>query len=86
MIDKVRPKSSLSSEPPAIHTRPGMPRRTKVVLILLAAAIISGIAGLLSRAAGNNIPSAVLTGGAAFAGAVGLLLAIAHYTAEGSST
>ena len=77
--------SSPTSEPPAIRARPEMSRRTKVVLILLAAAVISGVAGVLSRAAGNNLPSAVLTGGAAFGGAVGLLLAIAHYTAEDSS-
>ncbi|MEV4703939.1 hypothetical protein [Actinoplanes sp. NPDC049316] len=47
--------------------------------MLLIAANISGIAGLLSHAAGNNIPAAILTGGGAFAGTVGLLLAIAHY-------
>jgi hypothetical protein len=47
--------------------------------MVLTAALISGVAGLLSHAAGNNIPAAILTGGGAFAGTVGLLLAIAHY-------
>ncbi|WP_433789216.1 hypothetical protein [Actinoplanes sp. CA-252034] len=50
-----------------------------VALILLAACIIGGIAGLLAHAGGSNVPASILTGGGAFAGAVGLLLAIAHY-------
>jgi hypothetical protein len=49
------------------------------MLIVLWAAIIGGVAGLLSHAAGSNIPSAILTGGSAFAGTVGILLAMAHY-------
>lgn len=57
----------------------GVPRWTWVLLILLAAGIVGGIAGLLSHAAGNNVPGAILTGGGAFAGTVALLLAIAHY-------
>jgi hypothetical protein len=48
--------------------------------MLPVAGVTSGVAGLLSHAAGNNIPAAILTGGGAFAGTVGLLLAIAHYT------
>lgn len=44
--------------------------------------MVSGGAGMLSHAAGNNVPGAILSGGAAFAGTVGLLLAIAHYTSE----
>lgn len=51
-----------------------------LLVMLLAAGFVSGLAGVLSRAAGNNLPGAVLTGGGAFAGTVGLLLAIAHYT------
>jgi hypothetical protein len=47
--------------------------------MLLIAGITGGVGGLLSHAAGNNVPTAILTGGAAFAGTVGLLLAIAHY-------
>ncbi|MEV6847525.1 hypothetical protein [Actinoplanes sp. NPDC051411] len=45
----------------------------------LTAGLVSVLAGVLSHAAGNNVPGAVLTGGAAFAGTVGLLLAVAHY-------
>jgi len=54
-------------------------RRLSVLLMLLTAGIISGVAGLLSHASGNNVPGAILTGGGAFAGTVGLLLAIVHY-------
>jgi hypothetical protein len=86
MNDKVKPTPYLSSEPLEIRSGPKTPRRTKVLLILIAATAVSGVAGLLARAAGNNVPSAILTGGAAFAGAVGVLLAIAHYTAEDSAT
>jgi hypothetical protein len=50
-----------------------------VILILILAAVVSGVAGLLSHAAGNNVPAAVLTAGGAFAGTACLLLAIAHY-------
>jgi hypothetical protein len=53
-----------------------------VMLMLLVACIVSGIAGLLSHAAGNNAPAAILTGGGAFAGALALLLAIAHYASS----
>ncbi|GIF21501.1 hypothetical protein BJ973_005054 [Actinoplanes tereljensis] len=59
--------------------RPEVPRWKSVLLMLFAAAIVGGAAGLLSHAGGNNIPAAILTGGGAFAGTVGLLLAIAHY-------
>jgi hypothetical protein len=48
-------------------------------MMLLAAGIVSGIAGLLSHASGSNVPASILTGGGAFAGTLGLLLAIAHY-------
>jgi hypothetical protein len=65
-----------SSTPP---NPPGAPRRVGVLPILLAAGVVSAIAGLLSHAAGNNIPAAILTGGGAFGATVGLLLAIAHY-------
>jgi hypothetical protein len=44
--------------------------------VLLVAGIIGVAAGLLSHAAGDKVPSSVLTGGGAFAGTVGLLLAI----------
>jgi hypothetical protein len=54
-------------------------RRPPITLLLVAATAVSGIAGLLSHAAENNVPGAILTGGGAFAGALGLLLAVAHY-------
>jgi hypothetical protein len=57
-------------------------RRPPIALLLIVAAAVSGIAGLLSHAAGNNLPGAILTGGGAFAGTLGLLLAVAHYAGE----
>jgi hypothetical protein len=54
-------------------------RQPSIALLLVVAAVVSGVAGLLSHAAGNNVPGAILTGGGAFAGALGLLLAVAHY-------
>ncbi|GIE80738.1 hypothetical protein Aph02nite_66880 [Actinoplanes philippinensis] len=51
--------------------------------ILPASTLISGAAVWLSIAAGSNVPAAVLTGGGAFAGTAGLLLAVAHYTTTG---
>jgi hypothetical protein len=80
MINRSSQRSSPRSEPSAPPDRPGVPRSVWVLLMLLTAGIIGGISGLLSRAAGDNIPAAILTGGGAFAGTVGLLLAIAHYT------
>lgn len=50
-----------------------------LLVMVLTAGIVSGLAGLLSRAAGSNLPGAVLTGGAAFAGTIGLLLGVAHW-------
>jgi hypothetical protein len=50
-----------------------------LLVMVLTAGLVSGMAGVLSHAAGNNVPGAVLTGGAAFAGTVGLLLGVAHY-------
>ena len=54
-------------------------RWRQMVLMVITATVVSGIAGLLAHAAGNNIPAAILTSGGAFAGALGLLLAMAHY-------
>jgi hypothetical protein len=66
---------------PRLPTEEAAPvrRRHSIGLMLIAAAIVSAVAGLLSHAAGNNVPGAILTGGGAFAGALGLLLAVAHY-------
>ncbi|GHJ11254.1 hypothetical protein TPA0907_56210 [Micromonospora humidisoli] len=62
---------------------PRAPRWMWLLLMLLFAGIIGGVAGLLSYASDDNIPAAILTGGGAFAGALALLLAIAHYTSGG---
>jgi hypothetical protein len=79
MIDRATQKPPLPTEPPTVPNRPEVPRWARVLLMLLAAIIVGGISGLLSHAAGNNIPAAILSGGGAFAGTVGLLLAMAHY-------
>lgn len=57
----------------------GTPRWVWVLLIMLVAIIIGGTAGLLAYATDSSVPSAILTGGSAFAGAVALLLGIAHF-------
>lgn len=57
----------------------GTPRAVWIAIILLTAAILAAVAGLLAFAGGANVPTAILTGGGAFAGTVALLLAIAHY-------
>ena len=71
------PPVNLPTTSPPSQSR--VPRWIWVLLMLLTAGIVSGIAGLLSHAAGSNVPAAILTGGGAFAGTVALLLAIAHY-------
>jgi anti-sigma factor RsiW len=78
-----RPSQALPVQAePQQSTRPTTkPRRTLVLHILPTSAVVSGAASWLSLAAGSNVPAAVLTGGGAFAGTVGLLLAVAHYTA-----
>jgi hypothetical protein len=58
---------------------PPSSRLAWLLVMVLTAGIVSGLAGLLSRAAGSNLPGAVLTGGTAFAGTVGLLLGVAHW-------
>jgi len=80
MIDKGPQNPSLLTGPPSAPDRPRVPRWTWVLLMLLAACIVGGVAGLLSHAAGDNIPAAILTGGGAYAGTIGVLLALAHYT------
>ena len=47
-------------------------------IVVLSAVIVSIVAGLLAHANGSAVPGAILTGGAAFAGAVALFLAIGH--------
>jgi hypothetical protein len=50
-----------------------------IALILIAAVIVGAAAGLLAFAGGANVPTAVLTGGGAFAGTVLLLLALLNF-------
>lgn len=72
---------NLGAHGPSASPTEAVPRWVWVILFLLASALVGGVSGLLSHAAGNNVPASILTGGAAFAGTVGLLLAIAHYAA-----
>jgi hypothetical protein len=70
----------VNSAPRVPTEEPARPRRRpSIVLLFVVSLAVSGVAGLLSHAAGNNVPGAILTGGGAFAGALGLLLAVAHY-------
>lgn len=55
------------------------PRAVWIAIILLSAALVAATAGLLAYAGGTNLPTAILTGGGAYAGTVLLLLALAHY-------
>ena len=79
MIDRAPRAHGRQTEPPRPSRQNEVPRWTWIILIILLAAITGGVAGLLSHAAGSNVPSAILTGGGAFAGTVGLLLSMAHY-------
>jgi hypothetical protein len=75
MIEKTRKTPALA---PAPASTPAS-RWAWLLVMIFGAGIVGGLAGVLSHAAGNNVPGAVLTGGGAFAGTVGLFLAIAHY-------
>ncbi|AGL20799.1 hypothetical protein [Actinoplanes sp. N902-109] len=79
MIDEVPQRPASNSATPMLLRRRGDVRRARILLILIVALFISGGAGMLAHAAGNNVPEAVLTAGGAFAGAVGVLLALVHY-------
>ncbi|WP_203829820.1 hypothetical protein [Actinoplanes palleronii] len=50
-----------------------------MAFMLITATVVGVLAGLLAHAAGKNIPEAILSGGGAFAGTAGLLVAMAHY-------
>lgn len=80
MVEQVPRQASSVARSAPVPEKP--PRRRWVFLMLTAAGVVSAVASLLSLAAGNNVPTAILTVGAAFAGATGLLLGIAHYAAE----
>jgi predicted branched-subunit amino acid permease len=60
--------------PPTTTTQPW----ATTAVVVLSAVIVAIVAGLLAHANGSAIPGAILTGGAAFAGAVALFLAIGH--------
>jgi hypothetical protein len=68
----------MTPAPQASSTRP-----LWLGLFLLTAVVIGAAAGLLAYAGGTNLPTAILTGGGAFAGTTGLLLALAHYLVGG---
>ena len=72
-----------SATPPAATPPTSTPRWVWLMLILLAAALVAGVAGVLAHAGGATVPNAILTGGAAFAGTVLLLLALAHFLSGG---
>jgi hypothetical protein len=77
---KAEVNSMVNSAPrPPTNETDSAKSRPSIGLLLVVAAVVSGVAGLLAHAAGNNVPGAILTGGGAFAGALGLLLAVAHY-------
>jgi hypothetical protein len=58
-------------------------RNLTLILILITAAFVAAVAGLLAYAGGALVPTAILTGGGAYAGTVALGLAIAHYASGG---
>ncbi|MDT3446462.1 MULTISPECIES: hypothetical protein [unclassified Pseudofrankia] len=53
-----------------------MPDPVVVRLLVALCAALAVIAGILARADGASLPGATLRGGAAFAGALGLALAV----------
>jgi hypothetical protein len=80
MIDDASPatRSSAGRDP-----HPPRSGRRTILFVLLLAGVVGAVAGWLSHEAGSNLPSAILTGGGAFAGAAGLLLAIARHNEVG---
>ena len=65
----------MTSSPRESHSH----RHLWAALFVLTAAAAGGVAGMLSAAGGAPTPDAVLTGSGAFASALLLLLAIAHF-------
>jgi hypothetical protein len=59
------------------------PRAVWIAIMLLTATLVAVAAGFLAYAGGARIPTAVLTGGGAFAGTVALLLALLTYATGG---
>lgn len=81
----------VSTAPPAPSPAPSppppspAPRSVWIALVLVVAVIVGAAAGLLAYAGGANAPTAVLTGGGAFAGTVLLLLALLNFGSGGSA-
>jgi hypothetical protein len=69
------------SVPPTSQNPP--PRWAWALLIVLAAFIVGIGAALLDHASGASLPASILKGGAAFAGAVALLLAVVVFVLGG---
>ena len=74
---------SAGPTPPPSSPAPAPPgpagRGLQILVFVLIAVIVAGAAGWLAHAGGATWPSALLTAGTAFAGALGLQLAVAHY-------
>ncbi len=80
MTVSLTPSSAIPQEP-ASHAPSGTPRWVWALMMLLAAVLIGGTGGLLAYAGGASVPNAVLTGGGAFATAIGIQLALALFLA-----
>ena len=81
MIDRATSRHLPTDTEVPTGRRLAVPRLTRVLLMIVASVIVSSLSGVLAHAAGDNVPGSVLTAGGAFAAALGLFLAIAHYTA-----
>ncbi|GAB1693318.1 hypothetical protein [Krasilnikovia sp. M28-CT-15] len=74
--------SATDAPAPSTSTPPaGTPRWVWILIFALSAIIVGGTAGLLAHSGGASVPGSILTGGGAFAGTLGLLLATAHFAA-----
>jgi hypothetical protein len=71
------PAPAVNPTPPPAPT--GIPRWVWLLLMLLAAALVAVITGLLAHAGAAGVPDAILTAGGAFAGTIALQLAIAYF-------
>lgn len=58
-------------------------RTVWAAIIMIVAVLIGATAGLLSAAAGMRVPLAVVAGGGAFGGTIGLLLSLATFLGQG---
>jgi hypothetical protein len=69
----------MDGKPPSTPTAP---RSIWIALVLLAAAIVAVAAGLLAFASGAQLPTALLTGGGAFAGTTAILIALLNFALD----